>query len=343
MPLTSVMMRIFVKKLSVFALTVLLAGAAHADWVPRVLSDRYVATVSYGGNSISYSEDRYANGPLGALARDVYGVPAYMQSSLNNLLQQQAAANGVTFVSGTLSGNVNFQVTPQSNGTVLLRMSGLRYDAYTKYSGKKWGIIKYDCTNHLTLADMTVTAQYGTVDGSLPSDKVGLTMNASSSTDCDSNLSWILPVLGNYIINKAEGQIDQGVVEGIKGSLTEINSKLVFGRDQNYLASLNRLIPVDKVITLPDGRTFPIGQYINNNLAYLIANSQITLQLGKGVKVEPVLGVGEPSRETFTGDIINLSVTAPGVSFNARLHEEVNVYWSWKCSVRNPLLSCPIP
>jgi len=332
-----------VKKVSVFALGVMLAGAAHADWVPRVESARYVVTLSAGAGSISYSEDRAAYGPLGALASDMRAVPYSLQSSINSVVQQEASANGVTFLRGALSGDLNLRITPQYNGTVLMNVGGIGYDAYLQYSGKKWGFIKYDCTNHTRLANISVTAQYGTVDGSLPSDKVGITTTPSSSTDCDSNLSWIVPVIGSYVVNKFEGAADQRIVDGIKGSLSQVNSKLLFGRDQNYLASLNRLIPVDKVVQLPDGRTFPIGQYINNNLAYVIANSQMTLQLGKGAVLAPVYGNSEPYRYQITGDIANLTLNVSGMSINARLHEVVNVTWTWKCSVTNPNLVCAIP
>ncbi|WP_269632022.1 hypothetical protein [Pelomonas sp. BJYL3] len=325
------------------ALALAFTGAAQADWSPRIQSGQYVATVSYGGGSLSYAEDWRSGGPLGTLAGQMKAVPYSMQNGLNEFMRASAASQGVNFQSGTLSGDVNVQIQPQANGTVLMTLGGVRYDAYTQFSGKRWGIISYSCVNHASLANLQVTAQYGAATGELPSDKIGVTANVGSSTDCDSNLSWMLPILGNIIINKAEGKIDQGVLDGVKGSLGMVKDGLFFGRDQNYLTGLNKLIPADKVVTLPNGQTFPIGQYVNNNLAYLIANSQVSVQLGKGAVVQGVYGTGEPTSDIISGNVITLNLSAPGMNFTVNLTERLNVMWQWKCSLRDPTKSCPIP
>lgn len=325
------------------ALALAFAGAAQADWSPRIVSGQYVATVSYGGGSVSYAEDRRSGGPLASLAGQMFSVPYAMQSGLNDFLRQTAASKGVTFQSGSLTGDVNVQIQPQANGTMLMTLGGISYDAYTQYSGKRWGIVSFSCVNHVSLGNLQVTAQYGAATGTLPSDKVGATANVGSSTDCDSNLSWMLPILGDIIINKAEGKIDQGVLNGLSGSLSTVKDALFFGRDQNYLTGLNRLIPADKVVALPNGQVFPIGQYVNNNLAYLIANSQIGLQLGKGAVVKGVYGTNEPTYDTISGSVLTLQLTVPGVSFTVNLTEKVNVEWQWKCSLRDPSKVCQIP
>jgi len=324
-----------VKKLFAFALGVLLAGAAHADWVPRIQSGKYMTTFSGAigswSDSGTYSEDRFANGPLSALAGEMRAVPTTLQYRINSILQQEATAKGFTFLGGTLRGDLTMQVLPQSNGTVLLRLSGLSYDGYTRYTGSKYGIT-LECTNHASLANIVITAQYGTVDGSMPTDKIGLTANTSSSTDCDSNLSWILPILGDILLNVGEGYADRYVVDKIKETFTQVNSRLLFGRDENFVARLNRLFPINT----------KIGQYINNNL-WQINNSHMTLQLGRGANLGPVYGTGEPHNYQLTGDFINLTISAPGLWLNGRLHEEVDVFWEWKCSVREPSRVCPQP
>ncbi|HLO92875.1 MAG TPA: hypothetical protein VK195_01030 [Burkholderiaceae bacterium] len=325
------------------ALALVFAGAAHADWAPRIVSGQYVATVSYGGGSLSHAEDWRSGGPLGTLAGQMKAVPYSMQNGLNEFMRQSAASKGVNFQSGALSGDVNVQIQPQGNGTVLMTLGGISYDAYTQFSGKRWGIISYSCVNHASLGNLQATAQYGAATGELPSDKIGVTANVGSSTDCDSNLSWILPILGDILINQAEGKIDQGVLNGVKGSLASVKDNLFFGRDQNYLTGLNKLIPADKVVTLPNGQTFPIGQYVNNNLAYLISNSQVSVQLGKGAVVKGVYGTSEPMSDVISGNVITLTLSVPGVSFSVNLAEKVNVQWQWKCSLRDPSRSCPIP
>ncbi|MDT9001809.1 hypothetical protein RQP53_21210 [Paucibacter sp. APW11] len=330
-------------RLTVGMMALLGAGVAQADWSPRVVSAQYIATVSYGGASLSYSEDRRANGPLGSFAGKMAAAPYAFQSSLNDFMRQAAVSKGVNFVSGSLSGDPTVQIQPQGNGAVLLSLTGLSYDAYTQFSGKRWGIFSYDCSNHASLANIRVTGQYGAADGRLLSDKVGVNADVGSSTDCDSNISWILPILGNILINTAEGKIDQGIVNGVTGALSQLKDGLFFGRDQNYLTGLNQLIPADKVITLPNGQTFAIGQYVNNNLAYLIANSQLTLKIGKGAVVKGVYGAGEPFNTQITGNVANLQLSVPGVTIGVSLIEQVNVDWQWQCSLRDPSKRCPIP
>lgn len=336
-------MQMKLNQLMVAVMVLASAGGAQADWTPRIISSQYIATVNYGGGSVSYSEDRNANGPLSNFAGKMVAVPYAMQNAMNEFMRQAAVSKGVNFQGGWLTGDPLVQIQPQGNGTVLLTLSGLNYDAYTQFSGKRWGIFSYDCRNHASLANMRVTGQYGAADGGLQSDKVGVTANVGSSTDCDSNISWILPILGNILINTAEGKIDQGIVSGVTASLAQLKDGLFFGRDQNYLTGLNQLIPADKVVRLPNGQTFAIGQYVNNNLAYLIANGQISLQLGKGAVVSGVYGMNEPMNNEINGTYATLQLTVPGVSFSVSLTEKVNVRWQWQCSLRDPSKRCDIP
>ncbi|HYC42677.1 MAG TPA: hypothetical protein VEB70_06790 [Noviherbaspirillum sp.] len=327
-----------------FALAALtLTGSAHADWVPQILSSKYVATISHGGGTTTYEEDARTGGPLARIAGDTYIVPQRIESGLNGFMREAASGNGTSFLYGSLTGNLGVTIRPQPDGTALMRLHGMQYDAFTRYSGKKWGIIKFDCTNHLTLAGMSITAQYGTANGSLPSDKIGVDAAPRSSTECDSNLGWMLPIVSNQIINKVEGRINEGVLAGITGGLGVIKSQLVFAPGQDYQSGLQRLIPADRVITLPNGQAFPIGLYVRDNIAYLSANGQMDIRLGKGVRVEPVVGTGEPSRETISGEVLDVTVSAPGMAFHANLKQVVRVGWRWQCSVRDPSRRCSQP
>ncbi|MFM9436710.1 hypothetical protein ACFDR9_003795 [Janthinobacterium sp. CG_23.3] len=328
----------------IFLTSILATGAAHADWVPRIESASYTANLTVNGsNALAYSEDKRLYGPLGGVAREMQAVPATLQSGLNAVMSQQITANGARFLDGTLSGNAAITIRPQSSGVAALALTGLSYQVRSGYSGKKWGVFSYDCVNTTTMSNIAINAQYGTADGNMPADQVGMTANVSSSTDCDSNLSWILPVLGNLLIKNAEGKISSAVQDGVKGGLAKIKDVLFFQRDANWLVGLNRLIPADKVVQLPDGSSFPIGQYVQNNLGYLLANSQISINLGAGAPVRPVYGMNEPQSDVFSGDIITLAVSSPAVSFAVQVGERSNVSWSWKCSIRDPSRVCQIP
>ncbi|PTT92670.1 hypothetical protein DBR42_01520, partial [Pelomonas sp. HMWF004] len=253
-----------------------------------------------------------------------------MENGLNDYMRQIAGSGGISFKSGSLSGDLDIIITPQMNGTALLRLGGISYDAYTEYSGKKFGIISINCVNHASLSGIQVTAQYGTTNGSMPSDSVGLTANnIASSTDCDSNLSWILPILGDMIINRAEGKANQFVADGLTGALTQFKDDLFFGRrpSENYLTGLNKLVPTDKTVRLPDGTPFPIGQYVSNNLAYLIGNSQMSIRINRfgarmltvGSNFWDAQGIDPPS--VLTGDLIAIKLSAPGMAFDITLQE----------------------
>lgn len=322
-----------------FLAAVLAAGAAHADFIPRVVSGQNVATVSLNGGSLSYSEN-WGNGPLGALIVDAQYTPHRIETGLNTAAAAAINGHGATFVNGAVSGFPTITLRPDASGVVFATMSGLSYRVTSSFSGSKWGIT-YMCTNTTDYSNITVTAQYGKADGVIPPTKVGINGNLSTSTDCDSNLSWILPVLGDLLINKAEGMVDSRIADAVQDGLASVTKKFFFQTDQNWQAGLTRLIPADKVVYYPGG-SFPLGQYIANNLPYLIANSQITLKLGGGANLKPVLGTNEPPYD-LSGDAITLTLTSPGVSFTANLREQVRVYWLWKCSIANPSRQCQDP
>ncbi|GAB2849030.1 hypothetical protein GCM10027277_16500 [Pseudoduganella ginsengisoli] len=328
---------------SIFIAAALLAtGAAHADFIPIVKSGQNVATVTVNNRSLSYSEPR-GNGPLGGLIIDAAYTPYQIQSTLNGIIAPQVNSySGVTFLSGELKGYPTLTMRPDASGVVFVNMSGLSYKIRARYAAKLGGIIKLDCTNTTAVDNISITAQYGTSNGLIPSDKVGVTGTPSSSTDCDSNLTWVMPLLSNYLVNKLEGYADARLVSGIQSGMSSVTQKMFFQRDANWQVGLNRLIPADKVIVFADGSTFAIGQYVQNNLSYLISNGQITMKLGGGVNLSPVVGVNEPPRN-LAGDALTITVSVPGLTFTANLREEVNVVWQWKCSVQNPALNCADP
>ncbi|CDG83913.1 hypothetical protein [Janthinobacterium agaricidamnosum] len=328
----------------VFVAAALVSGSAHADWVPKFISQDNVVTVNLGGGTLSYREGRNdTSSTLFSVSADMRNIQPNLQQSLNNVMAQEAGKNGVKFLDGTLSGNLHASLQPQASGVVFMTLDGINYQARNSYSGKKFGVISFTCVNTAALNNMSITGQYGAVGGALISDQVGMTGNPTSSTDCDSNLSWILPVVGSWIINKAEGAIDSRIADGVKGAMNGVKDKLLFGRDQNWLVGLNRLVPPGKTVTLPDGRTFPIGQYINDNLQYLIANSRMDIQLGTGLDIKGVRGISEPQQENYAANLVTISINSPALAFSVQLREEARVQWKWQCQIGNPSKICPIP
>lgn len=321
----------------------LASGAAHADFIPRVIHGYNVVTVSVNGGSLSYSENQSTGGPLGAMVIDAQYTPFLLTSELNQFMARNVNRDGVQFLNGKLTGLPEVTLRPSGNGTALVSLGGISYQARSQYKGSRLGFITFECVNTLGVNNINVTGQFGTADGAIPNSKVGMTANTTSSTDCDSNISWILPVIGNLLINKAEGTIDAALLDGLKNSISNMTDKLFFKRDANWLVGLNRLVPADKVVATPGGGSFPIGQYIQNNLAYLLSNSQISIKLGKGANLSPIIGQNEPSSNVLQGDAITITVDSPGVNFSVVLSEEVVVNWHFQCSIAKPSKKCNDP
>lgn len=331
------------KKLLVVS-ALLCAQFAHADWLPVVKTYNHTATISYGGGAVAFTESRAAGLPPGPVARFSSGIlslPYRMESGFNTFFSQQAIANGVSFLGGTISGNMDVTIQPAAAGYMSINLKGVNYTGRTQFSGRKFGVISYECVSTVNLSNINATAQYGSANGAL-SGQPGVSATVTSSTDCDSNLSWILPVVGDYIITKIEGKIDTSIAAGLNNAVSQVKDSLFFAKDQNLLAGLNHLVPADKVVPLPNGSTFAIGQYVRNNLNYL-TSAQATIKLGKGAPLTGVVGPTQPDSNYVSGDIMNLNITTPSVSFGVRLSESDYVNWSWRCSLREPSKQCNIP
>lgn len=314
-------------------------GSAHADWMPGATVRTYTATITYGGGSRSIDELKTANGPLRSVAEQVVLVPARLEDGLNTYLANLVNSQGAHFISGSLTGAINASVRPQASGIVSLGLNGFNYSAFSSYSGTKFGIISYACQNSLRLRDIAVTAQYGAVNGAMGSD-VGLTFVPVSNTDCDTNLGWIIPGL-DRLVDKIATKADRGIETSLLESAAKLKDSLFFARDQNFLIGLNKLIPLDTNIALPNGGTFALGQYVQNNLVYLLANSQIDISVDRGAVVVPTRGINSPGE--VVGQVVALTITTPGTSFTVSLKETADVRWTWKCNISAPTQTCAQP
>ncbi|MYM36329.1 hypothetical protein GTP44_06090 [Duganella sp. FT50W] len=327
---------------ALFLAAALAAGSAQADFIPVALSGTNILTLGVNNGSLQVTENYLNNGPLGKLVVQATLLPRTFENQLNDVVKTAINNSGASFQAGKLTGVPTITLAPNANGTVQMTLSGLSYEARSQYSGTKFGVINYSCTNTLALRNVVISAQYGRADNSTIAGSVGITSTPSSSTDCDSNLSWILPVIGDLIVNKVNGKIDAKLLANLQQYTANTASKLYFGDDFNWLTGLNRIVPANAVVPLPNGGSFPLGQYVTDNITYLLANSQISLTIGRGADFSPVLGTNEPPR-TLAGDAITLTLATPAVTFSANLKESYQVRWQWKCSVAKPSLNCADP
>jgi hypothetical protein len=269
---------------------------------------------------------------------DMQFTPYILDRELNELMVKAVNSvdlNGARFSGGTLTGLPEMTLSPGANGSALMNLKGIDYRAYSSYKGTKLGFISFECVNTLTINNINITGQLNTLNGTIPNNTIGMTANLSSSTNCDSNLSWILPIIGDLILNKAEGMIDSKLLSGLNSSMSNLSQKLLF--------DMNRLIPVTTSVPLPTGGNFNIGEYIRNNLPYLLSNGYINVKLGKGADLSAVIGQNEPPSTLLRGDALSLTVNSPSINFSAVLSEEVIVNWQFKCSVADPSKKCNDP
>lgn len=322
-------------------LAALASGAAHADWSPVLRSNNHVVTVSYGGGSVSYKENaNLDDGRLSPFVGQMRGIRYGLENKLNTVVGATIAQSGATFRGGSLTGNLHAFIQPAAPNTLLLGVNGISYQARSTYSGKKFGVIKFDCTNTFSANNLSLTGQYGANNGVLlPS--VGVTSNVDSSTDCDSNLSWMLPVVGDLLVNKVTGTIDARLEEGARSAMNEVKDKLLYVPDAAWGIGVLRLVPETLQITAADGRSFNIGQIIANNLPYLLGSAQIDVLFGEALNLRVVTGTSTPLQSFFDQNVVTLSVTSPALSFSVRLSQQAYVDWKWRCATPGKL--CPEP
>ena len=67
---------------------------------------------------------------------------------------------------------------------------------------------------------------------------------------------WI-PIIGLAVDIWLEHEVNGVVRTSARDLIASMKDKLFFERDANAYAGLNRIVPADKVIPLPNGQTFP--------------------------------------------------------------------------------------
>ena len=331
-------------KTMVAALGCVLAASAQAHWVPSGGTSSYTATVSTGSGAFSYTDvdNTFTPKPLPRLAGALASVNTRLESALNERLKAAAVAQGLNYQGGTVSGDLSITIQPVA-GAMQATLSGLSFRGTTQYSGRKFGVITFDCINTATISNITIRAQYGANTGVVSAPTVGMTGQVGSSTECDSNLSWILPFVGDLLIDYAANKIDDRILAGAVQLMADSQGSLLYGQDANLgqtVVGLLTLIPENANIA-----GFAVGSYVRSNLPYLLANSQFTMKLGHWPKIDPWRRNVPPASDlVYTSELLNMSLTAPGASFNVRLTNSMtDVEWVWVCNVDNLALQCPQP
>ena len=131
-----------------------------------------------------------------------------------------------------------------------------------------------------------------------------------------------------------------GLIDGAaRGAIATMKDKLFFERDANAYAGLNRIVPADKVIPLPNGQSFAVGQWLHGQLAWILNNVNANIVLGRGAVLGIVPGSTTPD-SLVTGNVIRFNLVVGGVTLNIDLREDVIVVWQWRCT-RTPCPAIP--
>jgi hypothetical protein len=319
----------------------LLPLVAQADWVPRHVSDEWVATVGASVNgysgSVTWAENRFASGPLGRVAGDVLSITRDLENELNQQVREVATSHGYTYLGGGLKGEATVSLQPNGAGYLTTTMTGLSYEGLARGTERKYGI-SFTCFAYLKVNNIVATAQIGSATGAVPEANVGMTANVSANTSCDSSIGWI-PIIGS-LVNKYAERLASGIIKTeVRDVISTFKDKLFFERDANAYVGLNRLVPLDKVIYLPNGTTFMPGQWLANQLNWLLTNTSMTVVLGRGADTSIQPGSTTPEFNVFTGNVVRVNLAIGGVSLAVDMRQEIGVIWEWRCSYR----PCPIP
>jgi hypothetical protein len=308
--------------------------AAHADWHPIPQTDRYIVTLGATVNGyygqITYGEDRWSGNYLPTVARDVYSITDALRNELNGIVREAAVAKGYTFTSGILSGEANVTLQPNGAGYLMTRLTGLSYVG-TARGTERQGPISATCTASLHVRDIVATAQIGSAAGGIPEESVGMTAVYSSNANCSTNVDWI-PIVGFLVNMYAEHEARYRTRDAARDAIRTMKDKLFFERDANAYAGLNRIVPADKVIPLPGGQPpFAVGQWLHNQLAWILNNVNAHIVLGRGAALEHHYGASTPEFNVFTGNVIRLNLVVGGVTLNIHMREDITVLWQWRC------------
>ena len=259
----------------------------------------------------------------------MYSITSSLKTELNNQVREMAAREQINFTSGNLYGDANVTLQPNGAGYLTTRLSGLSYVG-TASGTKRIGFLSGTCTVTVRVANIVATAQIGSATGGIPDESVGLTADVSSNANCSNSLQWV-PLLGLVINIWAEHEVT-GLIDGAaRGAIATMKDKLFFERDANAYAGLNRIVPADKVIPLPNGQSFAVGQWLHGQLAWILNNVSANIVLGRGVVLGVVPGSTTPD-SLLTGDVIRFNLVVGGVTLNIHLRQEVIVVWQWRCT-----------
>lgn len=327
------------KKILLLAAAILAAPLAHADYRPIVQNRYYTASASVGGGTVSYQQSWLTGGALTTVANNIVGLSGTLQSAINAQLDKKLREEFSGYlIEGTLTGPYDLHLYPVS-GYVRADLTGPTYVGIGRATKKQLGIT-VSCQVTVKLTNFSVRAQFGSTDGETTNENLGVSADTSTSSICDSSIDWI-PVFGDLLNNFIEGKVNDLVADGVKGYFNGLADKLFFVRDANFKTLLDSAIENINDPPLPTGGTFPLRQFVRDNVPYLLSGADMRLTLGTWAPVVTRRGTGEPHENVLVGTLLNWTVSSQAVNFNVNLTDTAIVSWAYQCPAGSK--TCQIP
>lgn len=195
---------------------------------------------------------------------------AGITSNLNTLIQPEfQKIEGFQSGSVAVKGPIQLNITPNGTQTPTVSLSTFAVVA-TVQAKKSFGPLSASCTVTVDTGSLNLSGVLDVVNGAL-SNLVISGFVPSSHSDCSSNISWI-PVIGSLVDSLARNTVDGIVGKALSAAVGASHQMF----DPVKFAGLNVAIPSKRYVVNEVG--FDAGQYVVNNLAYLISSTPVSVR-----------------------------------------------------------------
>ncbi|WP_317205754.1 hypothetical protein [Janthinobacterium sp.] len=315
------------------AVAVALAGvaaAASADgWVFRSYDGIPTAALEYKGQRIEDGNRAAYQSVIDARNQLYSGLQSQLYSKI---LEKVRGQEGYDWHSVVIRGPLELDITPGSPASgPAVALGGLSVELKMHFS-RSIGPISGSCTVTANSGVLNLAGNLDASSGALTNLRI-VNLSPTTSRDCSTSISWI-PLIGQIVDNFIDGKVDSalnGAISAAMGASQQVFKPVQF-------AGLNSAIPPGKYVY----QGFDAGQYIVNNLAYLIASTNVRIRFSpafKGNSPSPYqdpVDDGGTQRKVVQRDEA-FSITLPNVN-NGQLkftaYQETRFNANWECVPR---------
>ncbi|WP_431259697.1 hypothetical protein ACQ86G_05725 [Roseateles chitinivorans] len=320
------------KKMLLLTGALLVASAAHADWIPRIVERHFTTTITLNGgtNQINSAYE----GELYTAAYAIVDTGKRLQTTINAAMAQTFAEKGGSLNSGALTGPYRVRLTP-NGGETNFWMTGANYVATGTASGKYSGI-SYTCYLTIKLNDIQAVARFA--GGALVTGSGSTTYARDVSASCSTAISW-MPIFGDMAERFAQRMavsIANGAIDSYaKGLFDDVVNRYAGAPS----SALDRVANTITAVTQANGVTVDVPSIMR-----LVTDNQgsIDMTLGTFAPNFTKFGVGAPDSNFLVGQVLDFNFSHPWIgNFRMGLVDNTQVRWIYQCPGGSR--SCQIP